>query len=105
MMLIFHGDGVDVRRIGGKRQFDARRIDPLLQLADQLLDSFRSAMLDDVIQRLQPFAGFDLFNGHFFIWIHGYYAHLVPSVCVICGCSGKIFGSRLDAQSGKKICR
>ena len=48
--LLFHGNGIDIRRVGGKRQFYPRRVDSFLQLAEEFLYSFCSAMLDDIIQ-------------------------------------------------------
>ena len=50
---------VDVRRVGGERQLDAVLGRVKRQLAKQPRDFDRAAALQHIIERLEPFAGFD----------------------------------------------
>ena len=61
--LFVGGDGVDVRGVGGERQLDAgsaARGCP--GRASRRPDAGRSAVLEHVVQRIEPFAGFEGFE-------------------------------------------
>src|SRR5688572_24441130 len=60
--LFWGGDGVDVRGVGGERELDAAAAGVVDQPFQQLPDSGRPARVEDVIERLEPFAGFERFE-------------------------------------------
>src|SRR4029079_5862840 len=57
--LLLSRDGVDVRRVRGERQLDAvvRRMQR--ELAEKTSDLDRASLLQDVIERIQPFTTLD----------------------------------------------
>src|SRR5262245_43874158 len=54
------GNGVDVRRIGGERDYDAGPLRIDVKLREQFARALRPATIDHVIKRIEPFAGFHL---------------------------------------------
>ena len=56
---LFGPHGVDVRRDGRERQRHARRAGAMPQRRKQSLDAAAIALLDDVVERLEPFPLFD----------------------------------------------
>ena len=60
--LFCRGNGVDVGGVGGEGLLDAVPPRVVGQLAKQVADSGRAARLEHVIERLEPFAGFERFE-------------------------------------------
>jgi len=66
--LLFSRDGVDVGRIGREGQFDARLLGVNAQFVQETRDALGPAALQHVVQRLQPFPGFNRFElGRLFV--------------------------------------
>ena len=55
-------DGVDVGGVGGERQLDAVLLGVHAELTKQSSDAGRASMLEDVVERLEPLAGFERFE-------------------------------------------
>ena len=55
-------DGVDVRRVRRERQLDAALLGVDAELAQQPADARRPSVLQHVVQRLEPLAGFEGFE-------------------------------------------
>ncbi len=53
------GDGVDVGRVGGERDFDAAANGLVFELTEQELRPFFAAGLHDRVEGVEPFRGFD----------------------------------------------